>query len=238
MKKLFLPLIILCLFINTISSQNGFVDSTNGKNVIDYLMVSGFISSPATEHNTNVLGSQYITEGFVSAKISIIENKIYPGKYNAFLDQIEIMSKDGTVYVMDKDGRKDIAITFIDTKKTYQLFNYLDKKNKNNLGYFISMNNRDLNVLLLKRERIKFVKERKAKTSYDKNKLAEYKKLEDIYYIKIKDKPAVLVANNKTKLIKLFPEHKNKISAFVKTEKLNMNNETDIIKLINYINKI
>lgn len=238
MTKSFLQLIILCLSINTISSQNGFVDSTNGKNVIDYLMVSGFITSPATEHNRDILGSQYITEDFVAAKISIIENKIYSGKYNAFLDQIEIMSKDGTVYVINKDIKRDIAITFIDSKKTYKLFNFLDNKNKNNLGYFISMNNKGLNVLLLKKERIKFVKERKAKTSYDKNKLAEFKKLKDIYYIKIEKKPAVLFPNNKTKLIKLFPEHKNKISTFVKTEKLKMSNETDIMKLINYINKI
>lgn len=230
MKRKLLSIIFLFSCINSSYSQNGL-------NGVQNLVNDGFISTTATKFNTNIKGSPYITDEFNLAKISNSTNQIYSVKYNGFLDEFEMQGKDNEIYAINKNESKDLIITFINTKKKYQIFNYFNEENDLELGYFIHINSQNP-IKLLKKERIIFISEKKSSTGYDRAQPAEYKRSKDKYYIKVKDLEAVLLPSNKKKLVILFPTFEKKILTFIKTEKIKLKKETDLMKLINYLNQI
>jgi len=231
MKKLFLSLLFLLFLFNSSFSQDVM-------NPFGTLSDFGFISIPATETNNNIEGSPYITENYVPAKISVLKNKIYRVKYNALLDEILILGDDDSTYGIDKHGRKDITITILASQKTYQVFNYLDDRDFETIGYFIHMSNPDSTIKLLKKERIKFYPGKKAINSYSQSEPAQYKREDDKYYVKIKDQIAVLFVQNKKKIARLFPNLEKEILHYIKSNNINVKDETDLIKLVEYINQI
>ena len=198
----------------------------------------GFISIPATEPNNDIKGSPYITEGYVPAKISVLKNKVYRVKYNALLDEIVVLGEDDATYGLDKHGRKDITITILGSKKTYQVFNYLDGRNYETIGYFIHITHLNSNIKLLKKERIKFFAGKKAFSSYAQSEPAQYKRTNDKYYLKIKDQIAALLPIKKKEIAQLFPASEKEILTFIKTKKINLKKETDVLTLVNYINQL
>lgn len=231
MNKPLLIISSIILSFNIGSAQN--VMSPYG-NLGDF----GFITIPAVESNNKVKGSQYITKGFVSAKISVLKNRIYHVKYNALLDEIVVKGEDDVTYGLDKHGRKDITITLLGSKKAYQVFNYLDDRNYETIGYFIHITPINSNTKLLKKECIKFIEEKKAYSSYTQTQPAHYKRENDKYYIKIKDQIAVLLPNKKNKLTQLFPSFEKEVLRFIKSKKINLKKEADLVILVNYINQL
>lgn len=229
MKRKLLFLVFLISIINISYSQNGL-------NGVQNLVSDGFISTTATKLNTNIKGSPYITNEFNLAKISISSYDTFSVKYNAFLDEFEVLGKDDVIYAINKNESKDITITIIGEQKKYQIYDYYNDKNELTIGYFIYLNQLNSKIKLLKKERIIFISEKPSSNGYDRAQKAEYKRSKDKYYMKIKDQIAVLLPNNKKKLIKLFPGQENEISNFIKTEKIKLSKESDLIKLIKYLN--
>jgi hypothetical protein len=197
-----------------------------------------FISIPAVKANNNIKGSPYVTEEYLPAKISVLKNRIYRVRYNALMDEIVVKGEDDATYGLDKHGRKDITITMLSSNKTYQVFNYLDDRNYETIGYFIHMTHPDSNIKLLKKERIKFINEKKAYSSYAQTQPAHYKRENDKYYIKIKDDIAVLLPTKKNKIAQLFPSSEKEILSFIRSKKLNIKKEADLITLVNHISQL
>lgn len=169
----------------------------------------GYITTPA-ETNNGVKGSPYTTEDYVPAKISVLKNRVYRVKYNALMDEIVVMGDNNATYGLDKHGRRDITITLLGSKKSYQVFNYLDDRNFETIGYFIHITPISSNVKLLKKERIKFVNAKKSINSYSQPEPAHYKRENDRYYVKYKDEIAVFYQPRKRSWPKFFPASKKK----------------------------
>jgi hypothetical protein len=241
MKKTLFTLIILisCLNISysqgQLNNQNRFSSDLNG---VQNFVESGVVSTKIGVENPNIKGSPYITTKFIPAKISIFTNQIYSVKYNGFLDEFEVQGEDNEIYAINKNESKDLIITIINTKKKYQVFDYFNNDKDLDIGYFIHLNNQNSEIKLLKKEKIIFIKEKLSSTGYDKAQPAEYKRSKDKYYLKIRDFEAILLPSNKKKLIKLFLDSEMEILNFIKTEKIKLNKETDLVKLINYLNLI
>ncbi|MCF6295215.1 MAG: hypothetical protein L3J25_05950 [Flavobacteriaceae bacterium] len=241
MKKTLFTLIILisCLNIShsqgQLNNQNRFSTDLNG---VQNFVESGVLSTTIGKENPNIKGSPYITTNFIPANISVSTNQIFSVKYNAFLDEFEVLGKDDVIYAINKNESKDVTIIMLNTKKKYQVFNYFNSENDLDLGYFIHLNNPNSEIKLLKKEKIIFISEKLSSTGYDKAQPAEYKRSKDKFYLKIRDLEVILLPKNKKKLTKLFLGSEKEILNFIKTEKIKLNKETDLVKLINYLNQI
>ncbi|MGR7812448.1 hypothetical protein [Lacinutrix undariae] len=198
---------------------------------------NGLIRTTARVTNANVEGTPYATDEFVVAKISISETEIFKVKYNALLDEFEVQKDNGELYALNKNGRKDITITLLKEKKTYQIFSYIEDNTLQN-GFFMHLTNPDAKVNLLLKKNKKFIDQTFATSSYDKDRPAHYKNLNDKFFIKLDDGNAIEVPRKKKDFLKLFPEKKGQIEKFMKTEKLKLKKELDLTKIVNYINMI
>lgn len=184
----------------------------------------------------DVEGSKYLFDSFLPAVVSSMPDKLFNVKYNIFSGEMEVQSKNDKVYALNK-YRKDISITFIDSKITFQLFDYLDSENTMQIGYFQVLNRGNNKVL--KKHKIIFLEEKPSKTGYDEHRPPQYRRLDDKYYIKLESNPnAIELPKNKKKLVALFPENKSKILDFIKSDKIKLSKEDDLKKLIRYINTL
>lgn len=227
MKNIYLVLAI-SLFLTQHSYAQGEI---GGYNVVK----DGFISVSPTDINDNVKGSQYITDDFVPAKISISKNEVFQIKFNGVLDEIVVKGQDGKPYALNKH-LKDIKITLIGSKKAYQMFDYVNENDTRLSGYFLLNATSNSNIKLLKKEKIKFFEEKVATNGYDSNVPAQYKRLKDKFFIKKNDELAIEIPTNKKDFAKLFPKRQKEILSFIKKEKIKFKKESDLLKLVNHLN--
>ena len=66
---------------------------------------------------------------------------------------------------------------------------------------------------------------------------AKFTRTDDVYYYKIGEGEVVKIDNLK-KMIEGFPDKKNELSQFAKSEKINTKDEEDLKKLIKYYNSL
>jgi len=231
MKNISILLISVFTTVNISYSQISGLDSE-----FENLTTSGsrFIKV-ANPDNNEIEGSAYINKDFVAARISIVKNKVFYARYNAFNDEIEIKGENDIIYGLDKK-RKDILIHFSNPKQTYQAFDY-NLDNKDLFGYFTKLNF-DSEMLLLRKERIIHVEEKISKTTYGTNKPAHFKRAKDKYFIKIGDKSAIELSKNKKDVAKLIPKFENEVLSFIKKNKIKLTNEKDLLKLVEYLNEL
>lgn len=91
MKNILLKLLIFILFvsgnlcISQISNNKEFMSDMN--NIISFNLV-----------NKNIVGSVYIEDKFVPARLSI-DSKIYSVRYDAYQDEIEIQKNEKSFYL-------------------------------------------------------------------------------------------------------------------------------------------
>lgn len=181
----------------------------------------------------NIKGSPYITKDFSLVKLSIIENKIYNGRFNAFNGDMEIESQGKTIAL---DASKDIEVLFTKTNKLYKTCTYKQKNSKTKRGFLVVLSELD-SLGLLKLEKINFIEKKIATSSYDRAKPAEFRKDSDSYYIKI-DNQIIYLPTRKKNFLNTFPKYKSKLKSYIKKEKLNTKNENDLIIIINYLNQL
>ena len=128
-----------------------------------------------------------------------------------------------------------MSITFLKDNKTYQALNYLDKDGAAQRGYFVYLTNTVQTHPLLVKEIKKFIERQPAKSSYQEGKPAQFKRLDDAFYIVYKNKTALRLPKNKKDIANLFPDNSKDILAFIKSNKIKTTSKEDLIKLVNYI---
>jgi|TARA_B110000967_G_scaffold3759_1_gene3826 hypothetical protein len=192
------------------------------------------------EDDPNIEGSQYLTEQFMSSKVSSMPGKIYGVRYNIFKDEMEFRDTNNDLFALSKSD-DSVVITFTEPNVSYHLFKYKDDYKNVILqkGYFVKLNNEGPNFIL-KKKTILFFAEKQSKTGYDLAKPATYKSVKDRTYIKLASKEAaVLLETNKKKLAKnLFPSNSKEILNFIKTNKIKLSKDDDLIKFVAFLNTL
>jgi hypothetical protein len=231
MRNSFITLFILFFCTNFILAQRT-------ADPFQILVDNGNISTTFINKNSKIEGSPYVVDKFSPAKISILGNKIYSVKYNAFHDEVAVLGDDNVLYSLRKDIRKDIFVTYIIQKKTYQIYSYLNNDGIQDSGFFIVMSNQNSNIKLLKKERIIFIGEKKSVSSYADSEPSQYKRISDKYFIKIGEENARILPRNKKEFSNLFPEYKKDIMTYIKSERIKLNNEKDLLKILSFLNSL
>lgn len=107
--------------------------------------------------------------------------------------------------------------------------------NDNLKGYFFELVSGK--IALYKKERTVFKDEAPAVNSYASSKPAEFVKQDPIYYIKTEN-TFIKKPKNQKEIIEALPNLKDQINAYFKNNKIKLNKEEDLIKLVNYLNQL
>ena len=121
-------------------------------------------------------------------------------------------------------------------ERFFKLFNNVEER-VNKVKYYEPLNNKGELILLRKDKKI-FVKSVKAKNSYTRDKPAKFI-LERAYYIYDNSNSQIVKIKLKKKnIISLLSNHKVKIENYIKSNKLKLKDEKDVVGLFKYYNTL
>lgn len=176
-------------------------------------------------------GSQFYDETFKKATISDTEN-VFNVRYNAFLGEMEIL--DGNdIALIDKKYQKDL-ISFLDSNVSYKVLWEKHKNAKASLSYFVQLEN-NAYLSLYRKDSKKYIPSKKRLAKYK----GEFRNVRSRFYVETNHSgKAILLPRTNKKFAALFSDKRAKIIAYMKSEKLKVRKENDLIQLINYINEL
>lgn len=212
-----------------------------------YLLFTDFVFSQSESEQTlrfatsvtsfdarskEIQGSIYINEELLPSKLSNSEI-VYAARYDAYQDEMEIQ-RDGKLYYLPKTF--DVAVTFLASNKTYQVFSY-DDKGTLRAGYFVMLEKGD-KISLLNREKIKFVEEVVPKTGYEKYQPPKLKRESDQFFIGYKNNTTLDLPKKKSDILALFSSKANEVEAYAKSKKLGFKKSEDLIEIFKFYNML
>ncbi|MGE8434050.1 hypothetical protein [Chryseobacterium joostei] len=174
-----------------------------------------------------IIGSPYYNTEFQLAKISDNYEKAAI-RYNSYLDEVEFQ-KDGKPLVLPKE-EKFSRIEIASPKSTIVLLDTNDELS----GYFFELVHGS--NTLYKKVKTKFNDVVPAANSYASEKAAFFRTLDPVYYIKT-TKGLIRKTKKEKDILLFFPEKKEAIEAFFKSNSIKLNKEEDLVKLVNFLNQ-
>lgn len=197
-----------------VSNFNKMIDEiNNGKEKIKYSEINGI---------------PYYSAGFVRAKVGETTSYV-PIRYNTFLDTLEIMADNKTVYEIPREESYP-KFTFEGTGEKLILVNSKDEY----AGYFFEITNGKQK--LLKKITTKYFDAIPAPNSMIAGSPARFETLKPVYFIKT-ETGLVKIPKNTKDLAASFPNKKDAMNDFLKTNKIKLNQEVDLIKLAAFLNQ-
>jgi len=177
----------------------------------------------------NVEGNPYYNSKFLPATIGDA-GTVNQVRYNAFLDVVEV-SNDKVIYELPKVKENGI-IKFKDPPETLFLIEYSGDYD----GYYFLIE--DGKNKLIKKIRMNLITEKQTVDPQHQIKEGKvrYNKLKPAYFIRT-EKQVINIPKNAKDLIFYFPDNKDKLIDFIKSNKIKLNKEEDLIKLVHFLNQ-
>lgn len=224
MKQLTILVLLALISVNTYSQATLYVGENfmnNYRNVV--------INTSKNISGENITGTPFTTDVFVLGKVIGYKNN-YLLRYDAFNDQMLAKRKDDRVVIVNKETITEV--TFNDGTK-YVVFDYTFDGAKKN-GYLEVLLSNSV-ISLFKKEVINFRPAQKPATGYDQPKPPAFKKARDRYLISNKNGEINSFIKKKD-FLNFFPDKKTDIEKFIKSNKIKLTKEKDLISLIKYVN--
>lgn len=175
---------------------------------------------------SDIEGRPYYKPDFAVARVGDTSGSV-PVRYNSFLDTVEILA-GMEVYEIPREESYP-KFTFEKTGEKLVLVNTRDE----NAGYFFELEggkNR-----LLKKVVTKFHDAIPPPNTMIPGTPARFEMLKPMYFIK-SEAGLVKIPKNAKDLAESFPEKKSELNAFIKTNKIKLNQEADLVKLTKFLN--
>lgn len=176
----------------------------------------------------------YANPAFVNGTIYQEDEAIKTGvpmRYNAYADEIEIKKTPSSVNYSALVKNPDI---FVKVGKDIYLFVPFEGSNEKG-GYF--------NVLtdgktydLYKKTTALFREPKKAKTNYDRDMPPAFTK--NVTYYLVQNGTFLEMPSSKSKILKMMDKNKSEVKSYIKKNKLDIDKEEDLIKLITYFDSL
>lgn len=221
---------LLAASISSINAQQGLTNS--GSSASFFQSVDNYFVRDRSAAKIEAEGSPYINEAFENVKFKRFGDRIYSARFNANLGDIEVQMNDKLIAL---NKNQDFEVTFLQSNKTYKNFTFNDNGKTTKQFFVVVFDNSE--YALLKKEYIKFRAESLSQTGYDKGKPAAFIREKDVYYFKVGDDIEEL-STRKKKFAAAFPEQTKAIKAYIKNEKLDLEEEGDLIKAFQYVIEI
>lgn len=187
----------------------------------------------ATLSESDIQGSPYLNDEFINGIVYTTTKQKFvdlPLRYNIYNDQVEFKTPNNGIQAMATPEIVE-AIEFGEYKMVYVPFS--DNK-KIRYGFFIVEVKG--NASLLAKSKVNY-KKAEEPGAYKEAVPAKFVKKPNTFYIKIGTAQAKHV-NNKKELIRIFPDHQNEISAFIKMNKTKVNKTDHLKELVKYYNSL
>lgn len=182
-----------------------------------------------------LVGSPYYNENFVLGTIFDLKTKAdepYYLKYNIAEDYIEVKKTVDSKELLELQKDKDSYCVIDGLKIRY--FEVSDQKGNDMSGFFVVLSEGKKSTFLKKLKK-NYTEARPAENSYQPAKPARYSDASDYYFL---NKNTITKTKlKKKKILEIVNGNKDALSK-VKTEKLNLSKEKDVITLIDYYNKL
>ena len=174
----------------------------------------------------DISGTPYVDITFKEAKIS----EKYPNvsvRYNSYKDEIEFKNGEKILVLPKEEEFYRIEIIYPKQVLVYQSI-------EGNIdGYYYEIISGENS--LFKKIRTKFTDFKKASSPYASDTPPFFSSLSPEFYIKANGK--ILKDPKKEKqIMELFPDKKDVLNSFFKKNKINLNKEEDLIKLVKFLN--
>ncbi|UKB84324.1 hypothetical protein LF887_01330 [Chryseobacterium sp. MEBOG06] len=171
--------------------------------------------------------SPYLTKEFSNAKVAANYEQV-PVRYNSYSDEVEF-KKNNEIQVLPKTA--DFSrIEISSPKQTIVLLQTSDDLS----GYFLELVNGKNS--LYKKVKTKFTDLVPAANSYASDRPANFRALDPAYYIKT-DKGFIKKPRNQKEIIEQFPDKKEALNTFFKSNKIKFDKDEDLIKLVTFLNQ-
>ncbi len=191
-------------------------------------------TSVLTSFNENLVGTvgTPFVDDFSLAKVTGYKEN-YLIRYDGHKDQMQLKNFENQIIVIDK---RTVSEVIFSNGSIYKVYDYNLKNDKKN-GYLkqVKDNNK---VSLLKKETVKFYPAKAAESSYQSDRKATYKRVDDIYLVYDKASNSINSISKKKAFLSLFPEKKSELEKFLKSNKIKFSKEQDLIKLVDFLNSI
>lgn len=236
MKKLLL--LLLCTSL-AYAQQDDNPPVTCGGSAVPSSAIDTFksaITQPGASITFNGLTSSALQSSeFTSARVvSNGQSIIMPARVNILSNTLEIKNQNGKIFELKKED--GISLTFLNSNDIYKSTSYVDPKGNTKTDYFIYEPN-STNQSLLKKITYKYIKAKKATSSYGKDKPATFKKSVNYFYKTTYNALVDLSVKKKT-IIKNFKGDSKALLAFMKKNNTNFEKESDLSKLAIYMNTL
>jgi hypothetical protein len=210
-------------------------DAKTVKQFNDYQPKAGLNHPRFNNPHSGVDGSPYLFRDFIIGEAISTDNTRYINanfRYNMYTDQIEY-EKYGEVYILNNPGDFEYFILG-DHILCYRLFSTPDGLLKK--GYFQLLNKGE-DAVLFKKKNVRFVPPKEAE-AYAPASPAKFMSASDSYYISFQGRPLVMLNLKKKEFLTVFPEKSNEIEKYIANEKLSIRKEEDLLKLVEFYNKL
>lgn len=177
---------------------------------------------------SDIQGNPFYKSGFSNAKIGDTEN-ILPVRYNIYKDSFEVMnSNDIYSFPIDNAFSK---FTFLSNNEKFILTN----DDVGVSGYFLVL--KEGKSKLLKKLIVKYSPEVPAPNTLISGTPAKFEVQKPIYYIK-NEEAIIKISKKPDDILNALPaDKKDATKDFIKSNKIKLNEELDLIKLVAFLNK-
>lgn len=229
MKLKLLKIFLLAVLSTQLNAQQGIgiIDSSEG-----FLQSFDFNKFKSAERGKiltydDVQGTPYFNKQYENAKV-IGFKEVVLARYNMYSDEVDFMQGDK---VLSFPKSKEYAnIQFLNSK---QALLWLDGEGDQSGYFFVLVNGKNK---LLRKNKVKFSDESPATTSYSNPSPPKFTNMPLTYFI-LTEKNELLQLKNSKEIANFFTTGKEKINTFIKTNKIKSDKESDLIKLVTYINE-
>ncbi len=183
------------------------------------------------------IGSPYVNKNFERGNIYLNSKLIVeevPLRYNAFADEMEFKE---SLNDLDEDSKALTKSPEVDIEIGNTLYVFVPYQGGIEKGGYFEALVRGEKYDLFKKYNKKFSEGRKAQTSMTKDMPAKFTD-NPVYYLVSDEGVFYELPTKKRAFSKVFLKKENEINDYIKDNKLDIKNEKDLIKIINYFNSI
>lgn len=216
-----------------------FIFSATAQNALDTPTTNDYLTTKRVRINKNInyKGTPYDQELFQTGNIykngTIVASNVAL-RYNVLRDELEVKSSmaaaDAQAKILERD--KDIYVRILN-----DVYVYMKPTSKEIVsGYFKVLHEGEKFHLYQKLTK-EFIEGKKAINSVAQDVPPTYKGDEELYLVPVNGAPIELSGSRSGKL-KAFPSHKKELKKYVKENKLNINKDYSLKKLVAYYNTL
>ena len=215
---------------NAQSPVSGYGFAENNNSFQEASGMSATLVNITTREKIKTKGSEYVDESFSEATVNG-GSQYFDLRYNNYTGFFEYKKSATETVSLSKES--NTAFSFKDGK-TYLLKKYKVNKTEKE-DYLQIIGNQDHKIKLYKLESVEFIAYKEALSSYQEEKLPEYKLKKPLYFLEYNNN---IISIQKSKdLEKAFPDHSKEIKKFISQKNIDFNSD-DMILVQDFLNSI